>query len=79
MILPKKINVDEKNIEINQQRLVTPYDIHDTLLDMFGYKLNDKVYSRKGKSIFSEINGFERNCDFYKQDLLPLWCRCKDF
>ena len=79
MILPKKINVDEKNIEINQQRLVTPYDIHDTLLDMFGYKLNDKVYSRKGKSIFSEINGLERNCDFYKQDLLPLWCRCKDF
>ena len=79
MILPKKINVDEKNIEINQQKLVTPYDIHDTLLDMFGYKLNDKVYSRKGKSIFSEINGLERNCDFYKQDLLPLWCRCKDF
>ena len=79
MILPKKINVDEKNIEINQQRLVTPYDIHDTLLDMFGYKLNDKVYSRKGKSIFSEINGLERNCDFYKQDLLPLWCRCKDY
>ena len=79
MILPKKINVDEKNIEINQQRLVTPYDIHDTLLDIFGYKLNDKVYSRKGKSIFSEINGLERNCDFYKQDLLPLWCRCKDF
>ena len=79
MILPKKINVDEKNIEINQQRLVTPYDIHDTLLDMFGYKLNDKVYSRKGKSIFSEINGLERNCDFYKQDLLPLWCRCEDF
>ena len=79
MILPKKINVDEKNIEINQQRLVTPYDIHDTLLDMFGYKLNDKVYSRKGKSIFSEINGLERNCDFYKLDLLPLWCRCEDF
>ena len=79
MILPKKINVDEKNIEINQQRLVTTYDIHDTLLDMFGYKLNDKVYSRKGKSIFSEINGLERNCDFYKQDLLPLWCRCEDF
>ena len=79
MILPKKINVDEKNIEINQQRLVTPYDIHDTLLDMFGYKLNDKVYSRKGKSVFEEINGLERDCDYYSQDLLPLWCRCKDF
>jgi len=49
MILPKKNNVNEKNLEINQQRLVTPYDIHDTLLDMFGYRFEDKVYSRKGK------------------------------
>ena len=79
MILPKKINVDEKYIEINQQRLVTPYDIHDTLLDMFGYKLKDNVYSRKGKSVFNEINGLERDCNYYEQDLLPLWCRCEEF
>ena len=79
MILPKKINVDEKYIEINQQRLVTPYDIHDTLLDMFGYKIKDNVYSRKGKSVFNEINGLERDCNYYEQDLLPLWCRCDEF
>jgi hypothetical protein len=79
MILPKKINIDEKFIEINQQRVVSPYDIHDTLLDMFGYKLEDNVFSRKGKSVFNEINGLERDCNYYEQDLLPIWCRCEDF
>ena len=79
MILPKKRNIYEKNLENNQQRLVTPYDIYDTLLDIFGYQIKDKVYSKKGKSVFDEINGLERNCDYYKQDLLPLWCRCEDF
>ena len=79
MILPKKINIDEKFIEINQQRIVSPYDIHDTLLDMFGYKLEDNVFSRKGKSVFNKINGLERDCNYYEQDLLPIWCRCEDF
>ena len=79
MILPKKINIDEKFIEINQQRIVSPYDIHDTLLDIFGYKLADNVFSRKGKSVFNEINGLERDCNYYDQDLLPIWCRCEDF
>ena len=79
MILPKKINIDEKFIEINQQRIVSPYDIHDTLLDIFGYKLEDNVFSRKGKSVFNKINGLERDCNYYEQDLLPIWCRCEDF
>ena len=79
MMLPKKRNIYEKNLENNQQRLVTPYDIYDTLLDIFGYQIKDKVYSKKGKSVFEEISGLERNCEYYKQDLLPLWCRCDDF
>ena len=79
MILPKKINIDEKFIEINQQRIVSPYDIHDTLLDIFGYKLEDNVFSRKGKSVFNKINGLERDCNYYEQDLLPIWCRCEKF
>ena len=79
MILPKKNNVNEFYLERNQQRLVTPYDIHDTLLDMFGYSLKDNVFSRKGKSVFNEINGLERDCEYYSQDILPVWCRCIDF
>ena len=79
MILPQKRNIDDKYLRINQQRLVTPYDIYDTLLDMFGYKFEDKVFSRKGKSVFNKINGLERDCEYYSQYILPLWCRCVDF
>jgi len=81
MLLPKKKEIDEKYLEINQQRLVSPYDIHDTLLDMFGfgYQQNYKIYSRKGQSVYKQVNGLERNCDYYSQDIMPIWCRCFDF
>lgn len=81
MLLPKKKEIDEKFLEINQQRLVSPYDIHDTLLDMFGfgYQQNYKIYSRKGQSVYKEVNGLERNCEYYSQDIMPIWCRCFDF
>ena len=59
--------------------MVSPYDIFDTLLDMFGYHEKDKVHSRKGISVYKKINGLERNCDYYSQDIIPLWCRCFDF
>ena len=79
MLLPKKKEIDEKFLEINQQRLVSPYDIHDTLLDMFGYHQNNAIFSRKGQSVYKEVNGLERNCDYYSQDIMPIWCRCFDF
>ena len=79
MLLPKKKEIDERFLEINQQRLVSPYDIHDTLLDMFGYHQNNKIFSRKGQSIYKEVNGLERNCEYYSQDIMPIWCRCFDF
>ena len=79
MLLPKKKEIDEKFLEINQQRLASPYDIHDTLLDMFGYHQNNTIFSRKGQSVYKEVNGLERNCDYYSQDIMPIWCRCFDF
>jgi len=79
MLLPKRKDIDETYLEINQQRLVSPYDIHDTLLDMFGYHQNSKIYSRKGQSVYKEVNGLERDCDYYSQDIMPIWCRCFDF
>ena len=79
MLLPKKKEIDEKFLEINQQRLVSPYDIHDTLLDMLGYHQNNNIFSRKGQSVYKEVNGLERNCDYYSQDIMPIWCRCFDF
>ena len=60
-LLPKRKNIDETFLEINKQRLAFPYDINDDLLDIFGYHPNNKIFSRKGQSIYKEINGFERN------------------
>ncbi len=79
MLLPKKKNIDETYLEKNQQKMVSPYDIHDTLIDMFGYHKKDNVYSRKGKSVYQEINGLERDCNYYSQDIITVWCRCFDF
>ena len=79
LLLPKKSNIDETNLKYNQQRMVTPYDIHDTLLDMLGYRYDSKIYSKKGKSVFHKIDGLKRNCEYYERDIIPLWCRCFNF
>ena len=50
----------------------SPYDIHDTLLDMLGYHQNNNIFSRKGQSVYKEVNGLERNCDYYSQDIMPI-------
>ena len=39
MLLPKKKEIDEKFLEINQQRLVSSYDITHNLLDIFGLNI----------------------------------------
>ena len=79
MLLPKAEGINEKELIINQQRYVTPYDIHDTLLDIFGYDYKDGYYSRMGQSVFKKINGLERNCKTYSQDMKDIWCRCIDY
>ena len=79
MLLPKINGIDEKELSINQQRYVTPYDIHDTLLDMFGYDEKDGYYSRMGQSVYKKINGLKRSCKTYSQDIIDIWCRCIDY
>ena len=51
---------------INQQRFVTPYDIHDTMV----YFVSNDYYwkSKKGQSLTDEINGLKRNCEIYMDD-----------
>ena len=52
----------------NQQSLITPYDIHDTLMHMiYGNHIN-KFFSKKGKSVFWKIDNAGRTCDFFDQD-----------
>ena len=64
-----------KNLEKNQQILVSPYDIHDTLVDIIYNGKNKDIMSRNGQSLFSEINSMERTCEKYSE-LSPELCRC---
>ena len=69
---------DEKgieNLENNQQILVSPYDIHDTLVDMIYNGKNREVMSRNGESLFRYINSLERSCLKYSE-LPKELCRC---
>ena len=77
--MPKIKENDGTSLEISQQRWVSPYDIHYTLLDIFWYHPNNKIFSRKGQSIYNEINVPERNCNYYSQDIILIWCRWFDF
>jgi hypothetical protein len=71
-------------IKINQQSFVTAYDIYDTILSI-GYdcyddncwkKINNK--SKNGKSVFSLIDGKNRNCNFYYSEIKDNECFCYD-
>ena len=80
ILLPKSKNLKEISIiKENQQKFVTPYDIHDTILELFNYKKGHKYYSRMGQTIFKPINAKERNCEAYLKDIEPVWCRCVNY
>ena len=91
-ILMDKTNIPENencliSIRNNQQNMITPYDIKETL-DSIVYnnfcvdskekesKL-EEMY-KKGKNLFSFISSKERNCHNYKQ-LTEEVCRCVDY
>ena len=80
-ILPNDSNYKLKNIIFNQQQMITPYDICDTLLDMIivdknVYKNLDK---NKGQSLFKKINGKERNCENYTGEITDDVCFCQKY
>ena len=76
ILLPDNDNYDPYPIEQNEQRFVTPYDIHDTLIDFAGGNSNE--YSNNGQSLLKEINGLNRNClKYYNNfDDIELYCSC---
>ena len=79
IILPEDNNNYNKTaISINQQRFITPFDIHDTFLDMIN--INKTKYPQmidKGQSLFKEINGLKRKCENYNQNIPENICFCK--
>jgi len=68
------------NLEKNQQTLISPYDIHDTLIDIIynGDKTKSNLMSRNGQSLFKDINSMERSCGTYSE-LADELCRCKKY
>ena len=66
---------------INQQRFVTPYDIHDTMVYLVTNDYHWK--SKKGQSLTEEINGLKRNCEIYIDDFdiqtIKDYCHCIPF
>ena len=72
---------DEKgidNLRNNQQIFITPYDIHDTLVDIIYNEERKEIMSRNGDSLFRNINSMERNCLKYSELSQDL-CRCINY
>ena len=79
IILPEISNYDKSAIEYNEQIFITPYDIHDTLIDFIGG--DQHSYSSYGQSLLTKIDGLKRTCMNYKQDFddMELYCSCIDY
>ena len=84
ILIPNKKNDIYKDyhniIHENQQTLVTPFDIHDTIIHIiFGNNTlyNSEVYSNNGNSLLSKFGGKDRNCGKYKGTLFESECLCK--
>ena len=68
-----------ENLEENQQTLLTPYDIFDTLSDIVFDEENMKVHTREnlGKSVFRKIDAKNRTCMKYTEWPLDELCHCR--
>ena len=83
----KKSGYDE-NLLKNQDIMVTPYDIHDTMIHIIYGDKNALVMTKdgdkrgysvknKGESMFKSVEGKDRNCEKYKDDWKDkAFCKC---
>ena len=76
-------DIYKDNLTNNQHILVTPYDVHDTMIHiMYGNNnnINDNniIYSanNKGKSVLLKINANERVCEKYDDWMDDHFCCC---
>ena len=62
-------------MKLNENIMITPYDIYNTILDLIGVN----TFNKNGQSLLRKIeDGDKRNCKKYEQDMDKLWCRCMD-
>ena len=61
------------NLLKNRKRLITPFDVHETLQSVLHYNPTSARRDQRGLSLFSEIPR-ERTCD--QAHIAPHWCTC---
>ena len=66
-----------ENLINNEQIFLTPYDIHDTVIDI----INSNNFSQRGNSVFNYINSKERFCQKYTDDYddMKRFCTCINY
>ena len=67
LILPRNSSnlYNSTALEINEQRFITPYDIHSTFLDIIYFNESNNDYNKFGQALDIEINGRIRNYMVY--------------
>ena len=81
LILPNAKNYNYSNILYNQQKFLTAYDIHDTILDFINVnKYNfPRMRQNIGQSLFIKINGNNRSCENYFDEITNDFCFCQNY
>ena len=79
-ILLPKYAANTLNISIireNEQKIVTPYDIYNTLLDMIGF--NNTYFNKKGNSTLEKAESKFKTCHFFENEMREIrkdYCTC---
>ncbi|XP_060065896.1 uncharacterized protein LOC132546203 [Ylistrum balloti] len=80
MVLPTNFSIDAieavSNLNENARKLTTPYDVHETLLDILHQTQNRTINGTHGISLFSEIPP-DRDCR--RAGISSHWCTCSLF
>ena len=79
LLLPKTHlnNIDKEQIRKNEQLVVTPYDIHNTLLDMIGY--DKSIFNKRGNSTLNVVSAKFKKCEFFESEIKIMrtqYCTC---
>ena len=64
----EKFKIFNQNLMENQQSIITPYDVYNTLIHILYADSGESLYTKRGKSIFKEIDNSNRDCNFFDQD-----------
>jgi hypothetical protein len=80
LILPKN-SIYTDNLIFNEQRMMTPYDIYGTFIDIIYSQSEEKNYPESfiGQSIFKKINGKEKICNKYYEFIEHPVCACLNY